>query len=170
MRSLARPFLWLIVSAAMMVCACATVGGQRIRVPGNQTKVYVSVFVDQTERGEVGLPLTQAIQLAIWERDRSALALSFEQDALAIDGTVLALEDVALAHKERQLRLRMKAHLVDKKGDEVLTLRTAESRAVYSVASDREKTESRRQNALNKAISDMAQHVVRSIDEAARTR
>ena len=88
MRSLARPFLWLIVSAAMMVCACATVGGQRIRVPGNQTKVYVSVFVDQTERGEVGLPLTQAIQLAIWERDRSALALSFEQDALALGGGV----------------------------------------------------------------------------------
>jgi hypothetical protein len=160
--------LLLVASVAAGGGACATVGEDRIRVPGEQAKVYVSVFVDETDRGEVGVPLTQAIQMTIWERDRSALALSFEKDALAIDGTVVALEDVALEGGNRQVRLRMKAHLVDKDGKRVLVLRTAESRAVYAIDGDPEVTEQRRKNALNKAIFDMARHIVTSIDQAAR--
>lgn len=160
-----RALGFLLALTGLHAAGCAT-SSRDVRVPGGHESVYVAVFVDETEHGEVGLQLTEAIQYEIWRRDPAALASFFERDTVAIDGTVVSLKEVPVGEGEIELRVRVRAAIIDKEGRQVADIELAESRARYRQYRSAKKTEAARRQALEDAVRDMAHHVVRQIDQA----
>jgi hypothetical protein len=170
MNPLARP--WLALAAgALLVAVLAGCGSARfvrpIAVPAGE-RIYVSVFVDETARGEVGVPLAEALRIEIHRRDPSRLAITFDEGAVAVDGTVQRVKEAPAGAGRLRVVVHADVTLVDKAGGVVAELGTMEGGAEYSPSRDRGETELRRREAMRDAVRSLAREILRQVDLAGR--
>lgn len=158
----------MAAAALTFAVGCAAVQpARRLEVPG-PGRLYVAVFVDETEAGEIGVLLAQAIRVEVYRRDPALLALVFDEGSLALDGTVVSLEEEPASVGAMQVRIRAEAALVDWDGEVVADLGTVEATASYFLRRDRQRTEAGRRQAVEEAVRALAREIVRRVDRAAR--
>lgn len=157
----------LVVAALALTSACGSARlARRLDLPPD-TRLYVAVFVDETEEGRVGVPLADAVRVEVYRRDPARLAMSFDEGTWALDGTVLALVERQDERGRMQLTVKARARVLDKRGDVVAALGNLESAASYRVSKERVETEQRRADALEDAVRDLARELVRRVERAA---
>ncbi len=155
----------LLLGLCLLGQACQTTSRGRVVVPRTD-KLHVAVFVDQTETGEVGWPLTQAVQAVMWRDDPDSFATSFEQSTVTMDGTVLVLEEKPVGAGITELRFVVDATLVAHDGQKVADLGRAEVTETFN-GRPKERSPERRE-ALDRGVWRMARYLVSKIDEAGR--
>ena len=103
---------WIVTALAAMGCAGIQSVG-RLRTP-QEKRLYVPVFVDETQNGEAGVTLRDALRHEIFVRDPERYCASFERDCWAFDGTVVSLRiESATPHKKKavmQTHIRLVGH------------------------------------------------------------
>lgn len=153
----------VLVTALSAACGSARVLRRLDLPPG--TRLYVAVFVDETEEGRVGVPLANAVRLEVYRRDPARLSMSFEEGTWALDGTVLALEEREEDGRV-SLVVRARARLLDKGGAVIARLGELESSSRYRVARKSAETEERRAAAIDSAVRELAREIVRRVERA----
>jgi hypothetical protein len=156
----------LFALLGLALSGCATSGGSRALSVPSESRVYIAVFVDESETGEAGVPLSEAVKIEIYRRDPSRLALSFEEGSVALDGTVMAVRESGGDEGRRKVAVLAHARLVRKDGSEVADLGDAAAEAEYEVARALAETEARREEALYRAVRILARELVRRVDRA----
>lgn len=154
----------LLGVAASALGGCATVGRRGVDVPLHD-KLYVAVFVDESERGEVGVALADAIQLELWRRDPESLVLFFEESSVALDGTVLSVQEKPVSDG-MELTVEVSARLVDRNQKVVADLGQASVTERYVVYRSPGATASARRDALVEAVQALAKQVLDRVNEA----
>ncbi len=149
----------LALALSSSLSACATASSAK----ADGTFVYVAPFVDETPGMEVGFLLTQTVQETLYARAPRRFLVVFDDAACAVDGTVVAVDDVAYQGDQRDVVVSARAVVVDKAGrvrhDTGLTGRAAR----YAVSSDPLETARRRERARVIATSTVGRALVDDI-------
>lgn len=165
MSRLARTLALVVVLSALLGACASSRYSRRLELPPG-ARLYVAVFVDETDEGRLGVPLADAVRMEVYRRDPERLAMTFDDGTWALDGTVLALEEAPSDEGRMQLTVRARARLLDKSGDVVAVLGPGESTASYRLSRERAETERRRLRALDDAIARLAREIVRRVEHA----
>lgn len=96
---------FVLAFAALGCAGLQRVG--RLQTPQGQ-RLYVPVFVDETQEGQVGVILRDALRHAIFMRDPERYCASFDRDCWAFDGTVVSLH---LEHTDRAHKAILETHV-----------------------------------------------------------
>lgn len=163
-----RRLLVAVASALVVVlsCACGSARyGRRLQLPPEQ-RLYVAVFVDETEEGRVGVPLADAVRVEVYRRDPARLAMTFDEGAWVLDGTVTAVEEAPADDDRMRLTVQAKARLLDKAGTTVARLGAVDSTTTYRISRTRAETEARRRDAIDTALEGLARELVRRVERA----
>lgn len=161
-----RRVLLAVASALVVVLACGCGSsryGRRLQLPPEQ-RLYVAVFVDETEEGRVGVPLADAVRVEVYRRDPARLAMTFDEGSWVLDGTVTALEETPADDGRMRLTVQARARLLDKAGTTVARLGAVDSTASYSISRERAETEARRRDAIDAALEGLARELVRRVE------
>jgi hypothetical protein len=159
--------LSLVVAALLLGAGCVGQRARRDLALPPQTRLYVAVFVDETDGGGVGLPLTEAIRYEVYRRAPARLAMSFDETSFALDGTVVKLEElpVQAGHVRVRVRVQALARLVNIRGEEVSNLGDFTAEARYVLARDDEESDERRTAAIRQAVNALARDLVDRLHE-----
>lgn len=150
--------VWLALSSAS---ACATASSSS-KVDGSF--VYVAPFVDETPGMEVGFLLTQTVQETLYARAPRRFLVVFDDAACAVDGTVIAVDDVAgEGEGKRDVVVSARAVVVDKAGRVRHDTGVSRRAARYAVSTDPEETARRRERARVIATSTVGRALVDDI-------
>lgn len=156
------------LALALLTSGCAAVRLARsVEVP-ERGRLYVAPFVDETRAGEVGVRLADAVKLELFRRDPALLSVVFDEESVALDGTVLALDEARAEGGRYSLRIRASALLVNRDGEQVADLGRVEARASYALSRDPRETEEARARALEDAMRALARELLRRVDRAGR--
>lgn len=159
-----------VLCCALLAGACASSRANRpIAVPDAQ-RIYVSVFVDESPRGEVGVPLADALRVEIYRRDPSRLAMTFDEGAVAVDGTVHSVEEQPAGAGQLSVVVEAGARLVNRDGAVIADLGRAEAEGVYRPRRERAATDAARSQAIEAAVQRLARELIRRVDDAGRDR
>ncbi len=148
---------------------CASLGNRDDLDIPYRDQLYVSVFIDETEKGEVGLALTDEIRRKIYSRDPEKLAMFFDANAIVVDGTVLKLVEESVAPNAYQLEIMIEARLIAKDGTEVANLGRFSAKKSYSLERDVRRTGLNRQKAISLVIASLAEQLIRRVNLAGQT-
>lgn len=155
----------LVVASLLTACGSARFM-RKLDLPPD-ARLYVAVFVDETDEGRVGVPLADAVRVEVYRRDPARLAMSFEEGTWALDGTVLALEETPGDRGKMRLTVLARARLLNKAGDVVAVLGPVRSSSSYRVSRERAETEMRRDEALENTLLSLAREIVKRVEQAA---
>ncbi|MDP2339628.1 MAG: LPS assembly lipoprotein LptE [Deltaproteobacteria bacterium] len=138
--------------AVVLCCAgCAGVSPSLWSPPG--THVYVAPFVDQTPGMRLGMAMTTSLQDRLYARAPDRFLVVFDDAAVAVDGTVIAVEDVHADRGKRDVIVKAELALVDKRGRVRHETGIVERRARYETSADVTENARRRDAALAIATS-----------------
>ena len=144
---------WLAAWASSTGCAGLPV----LFPPSGQPDVYVAPFVDQTPGMRAGMTMTTTVQDHLYQRAPHRFLVVFDDAAVAVDGTVVSIDEVDaptfLGGAKRDVIVRARVTLVDKRGRVRHETGIVERRARYEVTADSKETERRRDVALMIATS-----------------
>lgn len=163
-----RTVFCCVVGMFLVACASTQQNSKTLQIP-LRSKVYVSVFVDKTEQGEIGLALTDAIRQQIYRQNPRQLAMFFDEDSVVIDGTVLKLQETSLSSRETEVEIFFHARLLLKSGEEVANLRQFSVKNTYAIDRDMNQTDLNRMRALDSSIRTAADQIIIRIDQIGRT-
>ena len=165
-----RLSLPMALAAGLLFGGCpAHLANGGMRVP-EQGRLFVAVFVDESEHGEAGVPLTDAVKVELFRRDPSLLAIGFEEGTIALDGTVHAIDERAADDGRYALIIRASARLVGRDGALIADLGPMDARTTYRLSRDRRETEQARARALDDALRALARETLRRVHRAAGPR
>jgi hypothetical protein len=156
--------LWLFMAIPVMGCASLSKSGD-LNIP-HKDQLYVSVFIDETEKGEVGLVLTDELRRKIYNRDPKKLAMFFDANAIIVDGTVLKLIEESVAPNAYQLKIIVEARLIAKDGTEVADLGRFSEQHTYKLERDVRRTDFNRQKAISLVVDSLAEQLLLRVNRA----
>lgn len=165
------PSFFGLVSSVLLLqmTGCAVITEKKdIRVPRAE-KLYVSVFVDETNRGEIGLVLTNEIRRKVYARSPEKLAMFFDENSVIMDGTVRKVHDRSVGSKTYELEVYIHARLLSKDGTEVADLGEFSKKKSYTLERDADQTDLNRHRALMIVVRVLADEVIQRVDTAGRT-
>lgn len=125
--------------------------------------IYVAPFVDETKNFEVGGLLTMTVQESLYERAPQRFLIVFDDAAGAVDGTVMAVADVDAGDGKRDVVVKVRAVVVDKRGRMRHDTGVVERRARYEVSGDATETSRRRIRARDIATTTVGRALVDDI-------
>lgn len=127
--------------------------------------VYVAPFVDETPGMELGSLATRTVQEALYARAPRRFLIVFDEAAVAVDGTVLAVHDVEVSAEgdKRDVVVSVKAVVVDRAGRVRFDTGVVDRAARYAVSRDAGETAARRERARAIATSTAGRALVDSL-------
>jgi len=160
-------FFWLLMFIPTVGCA-SLANRDDLKIP-HRDQLYVSVFIDETEKGEVGLALTDEIRRKVYSRAPEKLAMFFDANAVVVDGTVLKLFEESVAPNAYQLEIMIEARLIAKDGTEVANLGRFSDKKSYRLERDVRRTGLNRQKAISLVIASLADQLIHRVHLAGQS-
>lgn len=118
--------------------------------------LYVAPFHDVTPGMAVGGPLWREVQEELYGRAPRRFLMVFDEAALAVDGAVVAVDELIVGGGKRDVVVVAEVRVVDRRGRPVRDLGRLERRGRYEVAADASETARRRQAAIAVARQTLA--------------
>ena len=169
---------WLAVGILMLLGAgCAHYRfANDVQVPFNKSRVYVPVFVDETVEGTLGFDVSNALRVKILHRQPRRLAGHMEQGVLAVDGTILKLnekprysgDEGRLVAGTYVIKLEVDVKLNNHEGKRLKKLGRYAVEEEYITEREMERTEEGRRRALIRAAMSVAERILDDIDQLGR--
>jgi hypothetical protein len=170
--------LWVALGAALWLglgCAHYRLAND-VQVPFSKSRIYVPVFVDETVEGTLGFDVSNALRIKILHRQPRRLAGHMEQGVLAVDGTILKLnekprysgDEGRLVAGTYVLKLEVSVHLNNHEGKRLKKLGRYAVEEEYITEKEMERTEEGRRRALVRAAMVIAERILDDIDQLGR--
>ena len=163
------------------VCVTPLLGGcmsyrfaNTIELPANKTGIYVPVFVDETVEGNLGMELASAVRGNVLRRHPRILRRQIGEGAVVLDGTVKKMRDRPLfsgaggklVAGTYRVSVEVSVKLRDHKGKLLAKLGAFSSSEEYITEKAMELTEEGRKRAIRRVALQLADQIVRKLDQA----
>lgn len=122
--------------------------------------VYVSVFVDETSRGELGYEISEVAKEILWQDVPAKLALQIDPGTIVVDGTVLAHDERAAGDEDVEVRMEIAVRVLE---DGKLPRMLPRSQVFGRFTGKPFEATSRRRNELRRMMRTLAIHMLDSL-------